>query len=293
MARLAMRRNQADAVAIVAELRSRDLAPVVLKGVGVQRLLYPGEVRASSDVDLLVAPGEQRRAQRALGELGFTRFSRVGHATSWAAPGRTPVDLHRTLPYSRAGARQVWEALAAHRTTIVVGEGAGGGGAATEITVLDAPATAVHLTIHLTQGTTDRALEDLRRAVDVLSAGEWRTAHEVATALGTTPSLAWALGQVPGGEAVREALGLAPLGRHELPAGKPSEGGIVRFATSSVHWRDRLPTVVPMVRRVTSPRSLEVWAAAHGRPRPATRRARMATLAARAGHELRRASTRA
>jgi hypothetical protein len=277
--RLLMRRNQQEAVAIVDALRRRGLSPVVLKGAGVQHHLYAGAVRTSSDVDLLVAPSEQRRARRVLADLGFSIFGRTGHATSWTAPGRTPVDLHRTLPYCQVGARAAWRTLAGHHQTIAVETGS--------LTVLDRPGTAVHLTIHLTQGAGDRQLADLHRAVLELSADEWSQALTIARALGTAPSMAWALDQVPGGAAVRARLGMPEVARVEIPPLKPSEAGVARFVASPVHWRERSHAVVPSVRRVTSRRSLTGWASIQGRPVPTTTLDFAATLAARTWHHLR------
>ena len=244
LARLVARRHEAETAAVVADLSRRGVTAVVLKGVGVAHHLYPDEVRPSSDVDLLVAPREQRRARRALVGLGYARFGRQGHATSWTAPGRVPVDLHRTLPFCQAGPGRVWRTLAAHRTTVRVADGPTEAGS--EVVVLDAPATAVHLTIHLTQGATERPLEDLRRAVAVLSDDEWRAARRIAAALGTEASMAWALGQVPGGDEVRASLGLVPVERGAVPASKPSEAGGYAIARAIVAQANR-PTAVILV----------------------------------------------
>ena len=277
--RLLMHRNQQDSVDIVAALRSRGLSPILLKGVATRELLYPSEVRRSSDVDLLVAPSEHRACQRALADLGFSRRRAGGHASSWQAPGRAPVDLHRTLPRCGVSARRVWHTLAEHRRTITI--------LGSEVTVLDAPAMAVHLAIHLTQTSHDRQLEDMARAVAVLSPDEWSVAAAVARRIGATSSLAWALDQVPGGAEVRRGLGLPEMSRGQLPARKPSEADLVRFVTSPVHWRERAAGLAATTRRLASRESSTTWAVAHGRPAPTTTAAAVATLAARAWHDLR------
>ncbi|MBX3285230.1 MAG: nucleotidyltransferase family protein [Actinobacteria bacterium] len=276
--RLLMRRNQQDSVDVVVELRSRGLSPVLLKGVATRELLYPSEVRRSGDVDLLVAPSEHRACRRALADLGFSMGRNDGHASSWGAAGQTPVDLHRTLPRCGASARRVWRALAEHRTTITV--------LGSELTVLDGPAMAVHLAIHLTQTTEDRQLEDMRRAVAVLSPEEWSGAAAIARRIGASASLSWALDQVAGGTEVRRSLGLAAVSREQLPVTKPSEAGLVTFLTSPVHWRQRTVALANATRRVTSRESLTTWARTHGRPQPTTTAGSIATLVARAWHHL-------
>lgn len=277
MARLLMAHRHGDAARLVVELRRRGVEPLVLKGVGVQRLLYPDEVRPSCDVDVLVAPADLRAARRALVEAGFTRFGRFGHATAWGSPTRTPVDLHRTLPRSGVSARSAWRLLAQHRTTVDV-EGI-------QVPVLDAAATAVHLTIHLTQGVGERPLEDLRRAVAQLAPHDWRAALGLARQLGTTTSMAWALDQVPGGEQRREELGLPTVARADLPVRTPREAGVARFATSSVHWRERAGALVATAARLGSKRSLATWAGAQGRPVPTTTSGTVLLAGARVRHQ--------
>jgi len=90
VSRLLMRRNQRATVALVAELEGRGLSPIVLKGVATQALLYPAETRTSTDIDLLVAPREQRAAKRALADLGYEQYFTTGYATSWAGPTSSP-----------------------------------------------------------------------------------------------------------------------------------------------------------------------------------------------------------
>ena len=280
MARMLMRVEQREAGAVVAELRRAGVDPLLLKGASVQRLLYEEDARSSSDIDLLVAPSAQRAARRALRRLGYEAFARTGHATAWAAEGRAPVDLHRTLPRCQAGAGAVWDALGRHRASILV-EGQ-------PVATLDAPAIAVHLTIHLSQTAGARQHEDLHRAVAQLSPEVWRDAAELAARLGTTSTMAWALGQVPGGPPLRRALGLAPATRDQLPPRKPLEAGVRRFVRSPVSWRERAGATARTVTLATSPRSLTEWAQDHGRRSPTTRVEHATTALARVAAHVRR-----
>jgi hypothetical protein len=255
--RLVMGHHEQATATVVVALREAGLDPIVLKGLSVQRRLYPDEVRTSTDIDLLLAPGQVRAGERALAALGYERFGVAGHASAWEAAGRVPVDLHRTLPGCAASPTRVWRTLAEHRTTVDID--------GTEVAVLDGPALAVHLAIHLTQTATERQVDDLARAVAGLSDEEWTVAATIARALGVEAALAWALGEVPGGAARRRALGLSPVERDQLPPRKPREAGIARFVRSPVHWRDRLVELGNTARWAASPRGQSSWAAAHDR----------------------------
>jgi len=269
-----MRRNQRATVALVVELERRGLSPIVLKGPSTQALLYPGEARTSTDIDLLVAPRQRRAAQRALADLGYERFFTTSYATSWAAPDQEPVDLHTTLPRCHIRPARVGTILGCHRTTISV-EGR-------DLPVLDAPAVAMHLTLHLTQSASDRTLEDLRRAVHQLTVDQWKDAAGLARQLGTRSSMAWALDQVPGGSELRGRLGLSSVERSDLPARKVSEGGLATLLTSPVHWHERAFDLWRVARKKTGRTSLDGWARHHGRPAPTSGWQFAETLAARA-----------
>ncbi len=110
----AARRRQADRSArllaalgrIVAALREARVPCIALKGLGLGARFYGGlDRRATRDLDLLVAEGDVRAAERALAALGFRRASIVPsrrlamtftHAFDYQGGGVT-VDLHWTI----------------------------------------------------------------------------------------------------------------------------------------------------------------------------------------------------
>ena len=243
--RLHAERHEHHTAALAAALEADGVALVVLTGVGTARLLYEGEVRVAADVDVLVRPGTGRRAARTMRSLGYRRQGIAPHATTWAHPAASPVDLHVTLPRSTVGPRVVWSVLGPHREVVSIGD------PLVEVPVLDAPALAAHLAVHCTQGAAGpRVDEDLRRAVARFDDATWADAAAVAERLGTGSSLAWALDQVDGGPERRVLLGLPAVERSDLPARSIGEAGIGAFVRSPVSVRERGRSLVGLHRRV-------------------------------------------
>lgn len=216
-------RNDRLTVGLFNRLRSIGLNPIILKGASTRYWLdRPG--RASADIDVWVRPGDRRRAERVLRDLGYARIRGV-HADNWTSDDGPPVDLHRTLPRLRVSGTQAWDLLQGSRVTIDIAGGS--------IDVLDRPAHLVHLAIHATQDTLERSRDDLRRAASQADAATWTAAVRLSDHLGVTEVLAWAL--------AREGLETeaAQFGQAGFVVNAPGEQGWLAFVRSPVHWRER------------------------------------------------------
>ncbi len=246
--RLHAERHEAQTARLVAALQAAGADVIVLKGVGTARLLYGDEPRVAADVDVLVRPGDGRRAAAALRLLGYRRQDVAPHATTWIHPVDAPVDLHVTLPRSTRPPTQVWAVLSAHRSPVELRPAVAA--PAVSVPVLDAPALAAHLAVHRTQGAAGpQVAEDLRRAVARFDDLTWLEARDVASELGTTTSLAWALDQVEGGPARRTQLALPEVARADLPPRSIGEQGLGAFLRSPVSIRERVRSLVGRVDR--------------------------------------------
>ena len=104
--RLRAARMEAGAVAVVGALLERDIAVAVLKGAHTARAYFPDPgARPASDVDLLVAGGDARRAEAVLQSAGFVAKSRGPRESGWkpaAAPSapRSLMLAHADDPWS-------------------------------------------------------------------------------------------------------------------------------------------------------------------------------------------------
>ncbi len=225
-----VRANDAAAVSLYDLLVSVGLHPIILKGPATRALLgAAGEVRPSTDIDVLIGPSELRRARAVLRASGYTQRKGV-HADTWSRPGSTDVDLHWTLPRVSASPTVVWELADSSRVDLPC--------AGSTISVLSPGAMVVHLALHVTLHPTseavERPLEDLRGAVRSISADELTQATRIAHLWGCSPSVAAALQRANLPEAA-EAFGPAHVSPHA-----PDEQGWLAFVGSSVHWRERL-----------------------------------------------------
>lgn len=90
---------------ILDAFRRAAVTPIVHKGLALAETVYPrGGLRPTTDVDLLVAPDERRRAAEALERLGYrprrpipeSRLARL-HAVAYSRPASPDVDLHGWL----------------------------------------------------------------------------------------------------------------------------------------------------------------------------------------------------
>lgn len=200
---------------VVTALRAEGVRALVLKGPAVARWLYdgPGE-RTYIDSDLLVAPVDLRRAERALRRMGF----RPGEWEAWlrkARPwssARGTVDLHSSLFGLEVPAEQAWAVLSRSTETMSVG--------GAEVEVLALPARALHLATHVAQHPLShghaQSRTDLERAVASVPADTWAAAAHLARELGAEPAFAAGLRQVEGGNALVGALGVQDAGSPDV-----------------------------------------------------------------------------
>jgi hypothetical protein len=199
---------------VVSAWRAAGIESILLKGATVASWLYPGEVRPTSDVDLLVMPERLLDATAILRRLGFVPHDQhqALHAHPWTrkTDGAT-VDLHVALWGALRPAAQVWEEL----QHWIEHEEVGG----TPVAVLSLPARALYVVIHAAQhADLAKPREDLRRALRVTSDQTWSESVELADRV-------WAL------EPMAQGLALDPVGervasRHPLvvAAGMRSRG---------------------------------------------------------------------
>lgn len=183
---------------------------ILLKGPAIAGWLYADEVRVSRDIDLLVSPDDFLVAQAALGRMGYvTPLARAAdceigpNSQLLFSAGGLCIDLHHRLIGVPGTDDRCWAVLARHTTPYVLNSG-------TEVTVLDLPARAMHLALHVAQsGTADeKALNDLRRGLARLDADGWQAAAAVAAELGATAAFAAGLRLDPAGSALAADLGL-------------------------------------------------------------------------------------
>ena len=189
---------------------------ILLKGPSIARWLYPAGGRTYVDTDLLVPAREFGRAEAVLRSLGFTELVEGLHSfeqgveTAFArraelgrGPGGT-VDLHRNLPMLPTPDGLLWEAFSADTETVPVG--------GVEVRVLGRTALALHVVVHAVQhGFQCHTDEDLRRAITVMSADEWRPVADLAARLGIAGILGFGLRHHAAGAEIADRLTLPPL----------------------------------------------------------------------------------
>lgn len=151
---------------VAAALEQADLTWVVLKGPVLAELAFPGAPHRYTDIDVLVAARDLRRAVAALEGMGATLDGQDWHhmvkvakgEMSMAVSGSPIIDLHWHLVYLRS-ARERWrissEELLERRTRVRLGP--------VDAWTLDPVDLAAHVTLHASFG----AVEQLRRLLDV------------------------------------------------------------------------------------------------------------------------------
>ena len=218
---------------------------ILLKGPVLARWLYDdGSVRSYSDCDLLVAPHQVPASQRLLSELGFQdTASPLAHprldSHEWRR-GHDRVDLHSTLIGIRARPQVVWQTLSRLTETAVVG--------GARVLVLSPPARALHVVLHAAQhGRAEpKPLEDLRRALDVVTEPTWLDVVALARRLEAVEAFATGLRLLPQGAALASRLDLgsaasadATLRLEPVPLALAFE-----HLASTPGWKARLHIVV-------------------------------------------------
>jgi Uncharacterised nucleotidyltransferase len=174
---------------VVRALQRSGIESIVLKGPTIAEWLYPNEARPYIDADLLVAPGQVMEAAAVMQGLGFAPFERhvSPHAHPWlrAADG-AQIDLHVTIWGPHLPPAELWLELRDWVQVARVG--------AARVEVLNVPARALHVVLHAAQHrhNSEKAREDLRRALERTPLDAWRQAERLADRL-------WALGEVADG----------------------------------------------------------------------------------------------
>lgn len=202
----------AQTLRVIKALHDSRVDCVLLKGIGHERWLYPDEARpVSQDVDVLVEPNQFDRACATVSALGM-RLDRdprqpERHARELkfvpAHAGGVPVELHPSFHFLNAPPERCWALLAAEREWIDLG--------GMRIAVPSVPAraslTALHAAFHGRAGRW--TIEDLRRALLVVSLEDWRRAACLARDLGAPTAFASGLRLLPAGAEIADALGIA------------------------------------------------------------------------------------
>jgi hypothetical protein len=240
----------AAAVHCVSALRAAGIRAILLKGPVTARWLYSDAGnRDYTDVDLLVARGELRRALRILGGLGYrdTQADRSPNETPTHAralalePSSGPrgsvrfptgllVDLHWTFHGIGAPDAEFWGVVTgdAERMRIT----------GTEIEIPSEPTRTLLLSLHAatTGAIAGRALADLDRGLERLADETWVAAHELARQLDALPRFIAGLRMRPVG---RELIGrlhlegdMDALSAMRAVGVPPVAGGLERLRTT-------------------------------------------------------------
>jgi hypothetical protein len=222
----------AAAAEVTGALSEGGVRSVLIKGPSVARWVYEeDEFRSYSDIDLLVAPADVRRAVRTLRGRGFDRVHSDAHAELLRRPrDQVTVDLHRLLVGIQARPEDAWGVLADQTERLALGGGA--------IEVLVERARALHLVLHAAQhGARDeKPLDDLATALRRLPDSVWADAANLAAGLRAEAAFETGLRLLPEGVVVANRLELprersveAAL-RAETPP--PTALGVYRFVTT-------------------------------------------------------------
>lgn len=230
---------------IVRTLAAGGTKTIVLKGPAITRWLYKdGAPRPYTDIDLLVAPEKVEAAESALARLGFTHpplddlpHDRPWHAHAWVREtDNAGVDLHRTLIGLGATPADAWQVLSGQTEVITV--------CGVPVEALNTPARALHVALHAAEDGVhgEKALEDLRRALEHVSEPDWESAADLAARLHAIPAFAAGLRLRPTGAALATRL--------DLPDNVPVDTAVRLWATESareralgLEWLARIPSL--------------------------------------------------
>ncbi|MHB8467267.1 MAG: nucleotidyltransferase family protein, partial [Acidimicrobiales bacterium] len=131
-------------------------------------------------------------------ESAFVRRAGDGHGP----PGT--VEPHRNLPGVPAHDEELWDAFSADTEPLTV--------AGVEVRVLGRTALALHVVIHAVQHAfTLHTAEDLRRAVAVMAADDWRAVAVLARRLGVEDIVGYGLRHTEAGAVIADGLGLPTM----------------------------------------------------------------------------------
>lgn len=197
---------------ITAELESRNIKSILLKGPFFARLFYArDEARYYTDTDLLVRNADVGRAEQSLRGCGFVRVDRdedwIGPAPKYSHTFQRPtdgaiVDLHWRLSGAGASPDEVWSAAIEHAVELEVG--------GRPVAGLDPAASALLVALHNAHHGTGRptTLADLDRAVDRLGYATWLEARCLSDRLRASEQFAAGLRLTAMGDALADHLAL-------------------------------------------------------------------------------------
>lgn len=215
-----------DAVAAqsTALLNEHGVSVILLKGRVTASWLYPDEIRAYRDVDLLVDPAQRDRAIEVLGTIGYTHWLAGADQAEYGSneveligPNRTCIDLHHTLLGVAASPARCWQVLSRRTEQMSVG--------GRVLTVLEPAARTMHLALHVAQnGPIDtKAVTDLERGLERLPFELWQEGERMARSVDAIEAFSAGLRVSEPGRRLADKLGLAP----------PSDVGLVLRMTSA------------------------------------------------------------
>jgi hypothetical protein len=205
-------------------LNEHGVPAILLKGKVTASWLYPEEIRAYRDVDLLVDPAQRDRAIEVLGTIGYTHWlagaDQVEYGpneTELIGPNKTCIDLHHTLLGVTASPARCWQVLSARIQQMPVG--------GQVLTVLDPAARTMHLALHVAQnGPIDtKAVADLERGLERLPFELWQEGERIARSIDAIEAFSAGLHVSASGRRLADELGLAP----------PRDVGLVLRMTSA------------------------------------------------------------
>ncbi len=230
----AVRRIQMDqaAVKVIGALAEQGVPSLLLKGAASEALLHDkGAVRPQLDIDILVPPGDRKRAEETLAALGYelrgpqwfprSELSAAGCST-WDGEDRLTIDLHTSLHGIRVSPARAFEILAAGREELDLGWA--------KLPVLSLAGRTLHIALHADQHGDGRTTEDLDLAIAHLPFETWQEASELASSLGAGAAFRHGLEQSREGTAIADRMGLpAVLDSETLLGadGAPPKGAVL------------------------------------------------------------------
>jgi Uncharacterised nucleotidyltransferase len=248
------------AAVVVKRLAEQGTECLLLRGPAIAEVLYKdSEQRSYDDVDLLIHPNGLGAAETALANLGLRQSpleaalpaSRPHHAHTWVTTDGRAVDLHTTLVGVDGAPRNVWAVLRERARArrlegvdVLVPSDAG-----------LALVVALHAAHHVDRS--PRPMDDLERALDLLTANVWSEAGELARRTDAVEAFAAGLGLSSRGQVVLTRLGLEIKG----PARRRS-GEMSFHVAQGLAWLQRIPGTRAKVaflreRLLPSPRAMK------------------------------------
>jgi hypothetical protein len=192
-------------------LEAAGLDAILLKGQSIARRLYGSdEHRPYVDCDLLIPAASEPDVATVLRELGFEPAPGFGVPDPGVAEqhewhrGDDHVDLHGSLVGIGVASDQVWPILAADPLVVEVW--------GRPINALNDNAFAAVLALHAANDgpAGEKALEDLRRGLEMLDEETWERASAVARQLDALAAFTAGLGLLESGRRLIRRLELAP-----------------------------------------------------------------------------------